>query len=198
MQAGYTPILGGSMREWGSQRDGDANDIDDREANRLYLDLTNSGNTAARNLRIWSGIDYETSAELEHDYHPAIVPLRRTSNTSWWQVDQGGAIAPQHHETTEFQANPKLKRIKKGFRLFDDESTLTHLHTAFEQLEEAGIGRVEVGFVLKYTSTTGAEEMISIGAYEADLANLEGRGMRIHYAQENKEEKAKEIYNRLN
>jgi hypothetical protein len=60
MQAGYTPILGGSSREWGSQRsEDDFDNIDQKEANRLYIKLSNSGNSTARNLRIWTGVDYD-------------------------------------------------------------------------------------------------------------------------------------------
>jgi hypothetical protein len=133
---------------------------------------------------------------LNYDYGSGVVPLRGTSTTSWWQVDQGGAIVPQ--DDVEFQSDPGIKKFETKWGVFEGESTFIPIHTALEELDEAGIKDVKIGFILKYTSTTGADEKIPIGTYQADLSNLREQDMRIHYAQENEEEKAKQIYDHLN
>lgn len=194
MRAGYTPILGVSSRSWGVEKEDNPIDIDQEEANRLFLMLSNSGNSTGRDLRIWTGIVYDASPELEFKYSSEEAPLRRTSDTAWWHSDQGGALAPtEDNKPIEFQVDPVINEVEQGLLKFRRESNINPLHSALEKLEEAGVKEVDIGFVLKYTSTTGAEEEIYLGAYEADLSNLKHDDMQIYRAQENKEEDVKSI-----
>lgn len=194
MQAGYTPILGVSSRTWGVDQSNNITDIDQQEANKLLLRLSNSGNSTARDLRIWTGLAYDAPSELEYDYCSAEAPLRRTSDTAWWHSDRGGALAPtEDNEPVEFQADPVINEIARGWLKFQREGKITLLHTALEKLESEDVKNVEIGFILKYTSTTGTEEEIYLGAYEADLPKLKQDDMKIYRTQENKEEDVESI-----
>jgi len=193
MRAGYTPILGVSSREWGADKAEPRDDPDQDQANRLFISLSNSGNSTARDLRVWTGLSYEPTADLEYHYRSYSSPLRRTSNASWWHSDGGGALAQTENATTEFKADPKVIRVERGRLKIRRETRPVFLHTALEDLEDAGVEEIEIAFILKYTATTGSEEEIYLGAYEADLSRLKGDDMWIYRAQENKEEHVEEI-----
>jgi hypothetical protein len=196
MRAGYTPIVGVSNREWGADRADPGDDPDQEEANRLFLCLSNSGNSTARDLRVWTGLSYEPTKDLSYKYQPYSSPLRRTSDASWWHSDEGGALAQTENDATEFKTDPKLNRVERGRLKLRPESRPVLLHTALEDLEDAGVGKVEIAFILKYTTTTGFEEEIYLGAYEADLSRLKGDDMWVYRAQENKEERVEMIQKR--
>lgn len=196
MRAGYTPILGVSSREWGADRVEHSDDPDQDQANRLFLDLSNSGNSTARDLRVWIGLSYEPTADLEYHYRSYSSPLRRTSDASWWHSDRGGALAQTENGTTEFKIDPKVDRVEGGWPTVSRESQPVLLHTALDDLEDAGVEDIEIAFILKYTATTGSEEEIYLGAYEADLSRLKGYDMWMYRAQENKEEYVEEIRGR--
>lgn len=193
MRAGYTPILGVSSREWGAERAEPSDDPDQDQANRLFLSLSNSGNSTARDLQVLTGLSYEPTADLEYHYRSYSSPLRRTSDASWWHSDGGGALAQTENATTEFKADPKVNRVERGRLKISRETRPVFLHTALEDLEDAGVEDVEIAFILKYTATTGSGEEIYLGAYEADLSRLKGDDMWMYRAQENKEEYVEEI-----
>lgn len=196
MKAGYTPILGVSSREWGADRAEPSDDPDQDQANRLFLNLSNSGNSTARDLRVWTGLSYEPTANLECHYRSYSSPLRRTSDASWWHSDGGGALTQTEDATIEFKADPKVNRVERGRFKISRETRPVFLHTALEDLEDAGVKDIEIAFILKYTATTGSEEEIYLGAYEADLSRLKGEDMWMYRAQENKEEDVEEIHKR--
>lgn len=187
MRAGYTPIIGVSNRSWGVNKVDLTADPDPDEVNRLFLELSNSGNSTARDLRLWTGLLYESTSELDNYFRSYASPLRRTSGASWWHSDKGGAIAQTEGDTLELKGDPMVKKVGRGF--FKPDSEPVYLHRALEKLEHAGVEEVEVGFILKYTSTTGSEEEIHLGAYEANLSNLKEQDMWMYRAQENKEER---------
>jgi hypothetical protein len=193
MKAGYTPILGVSSREWGAERTEPGDNPDQDQANRLFLNLSNSGNSTARDLCIWTELSYEPTKDLDYDYRSYPSPLRRTSDAIWWHSDEGGALAQTEEDTIEFKADPKVNQIERGWFKINRERRPMLLHTALEDLEKAGVKDVEIGFILRYTATTGSEEEIYLGAYEADLSRLKDYDMWMHRAQENKEERAKVI-----
>ncbi|GGO03026.1 hypothetical protein GCM10009030_38260 [Haloarcula pellucida] len=193
MRAGYTPILGVSSREWGAERAEAGDDPGQDKANRLFLDLSNSGNSTARDLRLWTGLSYKSTKDLDYDYCPYSSPLRRTSDASWWHSDEGGALAQTEDNSVEFKTDPKVQRVENGRLKFNPARKEVFLHTALESLEEAGVKNIEIAQVLKYTATTGSEEEIYLGAYEADLSNLKSHDMWLYRAQENKEERVEKI-----
>lgn len=198
MRAGYTPILGVSNRKWGAEKVETGEDQDQKQANRLFLDLSNTGNSTAQDLRLWTALWYEPTDELNHHYRPKTTPLRRTSDPSWWHSDEGGALAQKEDSTTEFKADPKINKTNCTWYNINQEEDPIYLHAALEELEEAGVVDVEIVFILKYTATTGAEEEIHLGAYEANLPGLKSDNMRVYRSQENKEERVENIKQGVN
>lgn len=190
MSAGYTPIVGVSDREWGAQREDRENidELDTEDANRLFLGLSNTGNSTARNLQVWIGIDYNDSEELGNLYRSYCTSLRRTSNTSWWHTDKGGALASTPDETTIFQADLQLSKEKKRWFRKNKSQGRIPIHIALEDLEENGIETAEIALILQYTTTTNQEEEIELGAFEVDLPSLKEDDMWLYRAMEMKEE----------
>lgn len=193
MRAGYTPIIGVSSREWGADRRNHGESLNQDEANRLFLDLSNSGNSTARDIRLWVGVSYDSPSCSDYIYSSKSVPLRRTSDTSWWHSDDGGALGQTDGNPVEFKADPALAKVEDGWFSYRRDGESISLHKALEELNDSGVVNVEIGLVLKYTATTGTKEEIALGSYEANLPQLDDDDMRVYRAQENREERVRVI-----
>jgi hypothetical protein len=181
MRAGYTPIVGVKSREWGKERD-DGTDIETFEANKHYLKLVNNGNSAARDLRLWIGVQYDSSDEVY--YASNSVPLQRTDEGTWWPTDVGGALSETGDEATEFVSSPKLVKMQqKGRFRRDSELGEVDIGDALESIH-GGPEEISLAFSVRYTTTTGEDQEIEIGVIREKLSILENVGWTLYDAQE--------------
>lgn len=183
MEAGFTPIIGITKREWGKNRRDDT-DMDTREANKIYLDMVNYGNSTAKNLRLWVGIDYDDGPSDRY-FASTPVNLQRTEEGTWWPTDVGGALSNEAESSTEFSASPKLQEVKKsGFLKRREEAEDILIEEALEDLKSEGIEEVTLLLELRYETTTGEEQSVNLALYQAKLAQLEDSDWQLYSAQE--------------
>ncbi|WP_257627811.1 hypothetical protein [Haloplanus salinarum] len=182
MSAGYTPIVGVVSRKWGKQRDDDM-DIETPEANKYYLELANNGNSAARDLELWIGVYYRFNRSKTY-FSSNSVPLKRTQEGTWWPTDVGGALS-ESEGTTEFVAEPKLRKIEKSSLLKrSKEIDETEIGEALKTIYNDGVNEVSVVFSVTYKTATGENQEIEVGAYQEKLSRLENHDWKLYYAQE--------------
>lgn len=192
MRAGYTPIVGVKDREWGKKR-GEGADMETFEANKYYLQLANNGNSAARDLRLWIGIAYDVPDVQECYFASNAVPLQRTDEGTWWPTDVGGALSETGSETTEFVANPKMMKMEiGGFLRSDSEIGEIDIGDALQSIH-GDVEEVSLAFSVKYTTTTGDDQEITIGVIREKLSKLEEVGWTLYDAQEGSGEEFEEI-----
>lgn len=192
MEAGYTPIVGVKSREWGKQRSDEA-DIETFEANKYYVQLVNNGNSAARDLRLWIGIEYDPNNN-ETYYSSTTVPLQRTDEGTWWPTDVGGALSESTDDGTEFVADPKLTKVKKGGLLSkDEEIEKIEIGQALKSMCESGVEEVSIALSIRYTTATGDDQEIKVGIYREKLATLADVGWTVYDTQESSSDEFEEI-----
>jgi hypothetical protein len=192
MRAGYTPIVGVKDREWGKKRE-EGTDMETFEANKYYLQLMNNGNSAARNLRLWIGIAYDVPDNQEIYYSSNEVPLQRTDEGTWWPTDVGGALSETAGEATEFVARPKVVKMEGGWFLIDDsELEVVDIGDALQSIH-GSVEEVSLAFSVKYTTTTGDDQEITIGVIREKLSKLNEVGWTLYDAQEGSSDEFEEI-----
>jgi hypothetical protein len=195
MRAGYTPIVGVKDREWGKKR-GEGTDMETFEANKYYLQLVNNGNSAARNLRLWIGIAYDAPGDQDNYYASNAVPLQRTDEGTWWPTDVGGALSEIGGEATEFVARPKVVKMEiGGFLRRDSELSEVDIGDALQSIH-GDVEKVSLAFSVKYTTTTGDDQEITIGVIREKLSKLEGVDWTLYDAQEGSGSEFEEIKQR--
>ncbi len=197
MRAGYTPIVGVKDREWGKKRV-DETDMATYEANKYYLQLVNNGNSAARDLRLWIGVAYDVPEDQEIYYASNAVPLQRTDEGTWWPTDVGGALSDTGDEATEFVARPRLVKMKMGgFLRNDSELGEEDIGDALESIH-GDVEEVSLAFSVKYTTTTGDDQEITIGVIREKLSKLEEVDWTLYDAQEASSDEYDEIKQNAN
>lgn len=183
MNAGYTPIIGIKSKEWGKQRSEDT-DIDPYEANKYYLELANDGNSTARDLRLWIGVNYDYDDHDEY-YTSTTVPLQRTDEGTWWPTDVGGALSEATDTSTEFVADPALDKMRKTLCGRSDKSIENeNIDTVLESLYDCGVEEVALVFSIRYSTSTGEDQEIDIGVRREKLRTLESVGWTLYDTQE--------------
>ncbi|MEZ3162311.1 hypothetical protein ABNG03_10125 [Halorubrum sp. RMP-47] len=182
MRSGFTPILGVTEREWGSERD-DENNIQHQKANKVYVNLVNNGNSAARNLRLWTGVKYDLDCCSNTYYSSHTVPLTRTEEGTWWPTDQGGAISESDNGSVEFKASPKLKEMNSNTLRSDDVVGTNHIG---DVLKDIGSDNEQVSIILaiKYQTATGDEQEITIGGYREKINQFRSKDWKLEGAHE--------------
>ncbi|WP_152423123.1 hypothetical protein [Natrinema versiforme] len=177
MNAGYTPILGVTSSEWGNERN-DNIDLEPHEANKYYMNIMNSGNSTARDLRLKTEIG-SCAEPADITFYSHSVPLQRTSEGTWWPTDVGGALSESHNEPTEFYASPKVRKIEKtGLLKRDKEIREVHIHTALQAIEKSdnnsatGTNEVKITIYVKYKTATGSKQEIKICELKEMVSNL--------------------------
>lgn len=192
MQAGYTPIVGVKSRTWGKERWDDETDLDPFKANKYFLELVNTGNSTARDLRLWIGVDYETDCESSY-YASNSVPLKRTEEGEWWPTDVGGALS-ETDGSTEFLAEPKLKEMEPTCFLKDDKQVSeTAIDDALEEISERGVEEISIALSVQFTTATADTREINIGVYREQLSKLEEVDWTLYDAQKSSSEEFDEI-----
>ncbi|WP_144049508.1 hypothetical protein [Halorubrum salipaludis] len=173
MNAGFTPILGVSDLKYGHELED--NTPQPKDKNRLYLDIVNNGNAAARDLRILFGISYDTDLRTGSIIQSCEVPLTREDEGSWWPVGTGGALTPSSGETTRFVCDPKLNYRTTCLPEFLTSNKYDErlMHTALNNLEDNGITDIKISIILKYKTSVGNEEEIPLTGLKGDLDKLD-------------------------
>lgn len=177
MEAGYTPILGVTKQIFGFEKD--AGVPNSKDANRMYIDIVNNGNSTANDLRIWFGISYDGSI-FSKPIRSNEVTLTREEEGSWWPTDTGGALSSHQHCATTFTCDPQLRR--RNYNPFEADSEIG-IHEALAELEEDGVEEFRLAIVLRYKTPVGSEEQIPLTAYKANPGKI-GDEYLLYKAQE--------------
>lgn len=173
MRSGFTPILGVTEREWGSEKTED-NDIQHQDANKVFADLVNNGNSAARDLRLWTGVKYDTNPSADIYYTSHSTPFQRTEEGTWWPTDRGGALSDSDDESVEFVASPKLKKMSSNYLKSDKLSAIDDIGDVIEEIGNYN-DEITIVFSIKYQTATGDEQEITVGAYREKIRQLQSQ-----------------------